>query len=81
MPQGARLGSATVIVGGRPVATVPLVLAQAVPAVGSLTLAARFITQAADVGADRRPRFRGRASVREATPQTRASVEGGLEAA
>ena len=45
MPQGARLGSATVVVGGRPVATVPLVLAQGVPAVGSLTLATRFITK------------------------------------
>lgn len=45
MPQGARLGSATVLVGGRPVATVALVLAQGVPAVDSLTLAARFITK------------------------------------
>ena len=45
MPQGARLGSATVLVDGRPLATVPLVLAQAVPAVSSLTLAARFITK------------------------------------
>jgi serine-type D-Ala-D-Ala carboxypeptidase (penicillin-binding protein 5/6) len=45
MPQGARLGSATVQVDGRPLATVPLVLAQAVPAVSSLTLAARFITK------------------------------------
>jgi serine-type D-Ala-D-Ala carboxypeptidase (penicillin-binding protein 5/6) len=45
MPQGARLGSATVLVGGRPLATVPLVLAQALPAVSSLTLAARFITK------------------------------------
>lgn len=45
MPQGAKLGSATVLVGGRAVATVPLVLAHAVPAVNSLTLAARFITK------------------------------------
>jgi serine-type D-Ala-D-Ala carboxypeptidase (penicillin-binding protein 5/6) len=45
MPQGARLGSATVLVDGRQLATVPLVLAQAVPAVSSLTLAGRFITK------------------------------------
>jgi D-alanyl-D-alanine carboxypeptidase (penicillin-binding protein 5/6) len=45
MPQGARLGNAIVLVGGRPVAIVPLVLAHALPAVGSLTLAARFITR------------------------------------
>jgi serine-type D-Ala-D-Ala carboxypeptidase (penicillin-binding protein 5/6) len=45
MPQGARLGSATVLVDGRQLATLPLVLAQAVPAVSSLTLAARFITK------------------------------------
>jgi serine-type D-Ala-D-Ala carboxypeptidase (penicillin-binding protein 5/6) len=81
MPQGARLGSATVFVDGRPVATVPLVLAQAVPAVGSLTLAARFITKplmlvviaglgfAAALAFARRRRRRARAS------------KGGLEAA
>ncbi len=45
MPEGARLGSATVLVGGRTVAHVPLVLARALPAVSSLTLAGRFITK------------------------------------
>ncbi|MGH2869735.1 MAG: D-alanyl-D-alanine carboxypeptidase family protein [Solirubrobacteraceae bacterium] len=41
----ARLGTAVVLVGGRPVARIPLVLARALPAVSSLTIAARFITR------------------------------------
>ena len=45
MARGAVVGSAAVLVGGRPVARVPLVLAQAVPAVSSLTVAARFVTR------------------------------------
>ena len=40
-----RIGTATVLVGGRPVARIPLLLAQAVPAVSSLTIATRFITR------------------------------------
>ncbi len=45
MPQDARLGTAVVLVGGRPVARVPLLLAHALPAVSTLTIAARFITR------------------------------------
>jgi D-alanyl-D-alanine carboxypeptidase (penicillin-binding protein 5/6) len=45
MPQDARLGTATVLVAGRPVARVPLVLAHALAAVSSLTIARRFITR------------------------------------
>jgi D-alanyl-D-alanine carboxypeptidase (penicillin-binding protein 5/6) len=41
----ARLGTAVVLVGGRPVARIPLLLARALPAVSSLTIAARFITR------------------------------------
>jgi serine-type D-Ala-D-Ala carboxypeptidase (penicillin-binding protein 5/6) len=41
----ARLGTAVVLVGGRPVARIPLVLAQALPAVSSFTIAAQFMTR------------------------------------
>ncbi|MGI9184634.1 MAG: D-alanyl-D-alanine carboxypeptidase family protein [Solirubrobacteraceae bacterium] len=41
----ARLGTAVVLVGGRPVARIPLLLARALPAVSSLTIAARFMTR------------------------------------
>ncbi|MGB9186296.1 MAG: D-alanyl-D-alanine carboxypeptidase family protein [Solirubrobacteraceae bacterium] len=45
VPRHARLGTAVVLVGGRPVARIPLLLARALPAVSSLTIAARFITR------------------------------------
>jgi D-alanyl-D-alanine carboxypeptidase (penicillin-binding protein 5/6) len=41
----AAVGTAVVLEGGRPVARIPLQLVQAVPAVSSLTHAARFITR------------------------------------
>lgn len=41
----ASLGSATVLVNGRPVDQIPLLLARAVPAVSALTLAGRFLTR------------------------------------
>jgi len=41
----ASLGSATVLVDGRPVDQIPLLLARAVPAVSGLTLAGRFLTR------------------------------------
>ena len=40
-----RLGTAVVLVNGRAVARIPLLLAGALPAVSSLTIAARFITR------------------------------------
>jgi D-alanyl-D-alanine carboxypeptidase (penicillin-binding protein 5/6) len=42
----AVVGTATVLLDGRPVARIPLLLAQALPAVSTLTLASRFITRA-----------------------------------
>ena len=45
-----RLGTAVVLVDGRPVARIPLVLAQALPAVSSLTIAAQFMTRPRDAG-------------------------------
>jgi len=42
--QRVPLGSAAVLVNGRPVAQIPLLLARAVPAVSALTLAGRFLT-------------------------------------
>jgi serine-type D-Ala-D-Ala carboxypeptidase (penicillin-binding protein 5/6) len=41
----AVIGSALVVIGGQVVARIPLLLAQRLPAVSSLTLAARFITR------------------------------------
>ncbi|MGI8506003.1 MAG: D-alanyl-D-alanine carboxypeptidase family protein [Solirubrobacteraceae bacterium] len=38
------LGTAIVLADGRPIALIPLLLARALPAVGTLTIAARFIT-------------------------------------
>jgi len=43
LPRNAVLGSATLLVGGRPVARVPLVLAKALPVVSPLSIAAGFI--------------------------------------
>ena len=43
--QRAEVGTAVVLADGRPVARVPLLLAQALPAVSGLTIAARFITK------------------------------------
>lgn len=45
LPRQAVVGSATVLADGRAVGSVPLVLAQALPAVSPLTLAARFVTR------------------------------------
>lgn len=39
------LGTAVVMANGRPIARIPLVLAKALPAVSTLTIAARFITK------------------------------------
>jgi D-alanyl-D-alanine carboxypeptidase (penicillin-binding protein 5/6) len=41
----ARLGTAVVVADGRPVARIPLLLAQSLPAVSSLTIAAHFIAR------------------------------------
>ena len=43
LPRNAVLGSATLLVGGRPEARIPLVLAKALPAVSPLSIAAGFI--------------------------------------
>ncbi len=43
LPRNAVLGSATLLVGGRPVVRVPLVLAKALPTVSPLSIAAGFI--------------------------------------
>jgi hypothetical protein len=45
LPSHAMLGTAQLVVGGRTVASVPLLLSASLPAVSSLTIAARFITQ------------------------------------
>ncbi len=45
LPSDARLGTAVVLANGRPIARIPLLLARAVPAVSSITIAARFITK------------------------------------
>ncbi len=45
LARGARLGTAVVLVDGRPVAHVPLRLASALPAISPLTSAAHFITR------------------------------------
>jgi len=45
LPRHATLGTAVVLVNGRPVARIPLLLARALPAVSSLTIAARFVTK------------------------------------
>jgi serine-type D-Ala-D-Ala carboxypeptidase (penicillin-binding protein 5/6) len=45
LPRGAVSGTALVLADGRPIARIPLVLAQALPAVSGLTVAARFITK------------------------------------
>ena len=43
--RGAALGAATVLVGGRPVARIPLVLSAAVPAVPPLVAAGHFLAR------------------------------------
>jgi D-alanyl-D-alanine carboxypeptidase (penicillin-binding protein 5/6) len=43
LARGARIGSVTVLAGGRPIARIPLLLARAVPAVGSLARAGEFL--------------------------------------
>ena len=45
LPRDARLGTAVVLAGRRPIARIPLVLSAALPAVSSLTIAAQFITR------------------------------------
>ncbi len=45
LAKGAVVGRATVLADGRPIGSVPLLLAQALPAVSPLTLAARFVTR------------------------------------
>jgi D-alanyl-D-alanine carboxypeptidase (penicillin-binding protein 5/6) len=45
LPGQSVVGTAVVLVGGRPAARVPLVLGRALPAVSGLTIAARFITK------------------------------------
>jgi hypothetical protein len=45
LPRHKRLGSAVVLVNGRPVARIPLLLTAALPAISPLTNAAHFITQ------------------------------------
>lgn len=41
----ASVGTATVLVAGRPIARIPLLVSRAVPAVSALTLAGRFVTR------------------------------------
>jgi D-alanyl-D-alanine carboxypeptidase (penicillin-binding protein 5/6) len=45
LPGQSVVGTAVVLVGGRPAARIPLVLGRALPAVSGLTIAARFITK------------------------------------
>jgi D-alanyl-D-alanine carboxypeptidase (penicillin-binding protein 5/6) len=45
LPRRAVVGRVVVLAGGRPVGAVPLVLAHALPAVSSLTVAAAFLTR------------------------------------
>jgi D-alanyl-D-alanine carboxypeptidase (penicillin-binding protein 5/6) len=45
LPGQSVVGTAVVLVGGRPVARIPLVLGRALPAVSGLTIAARFVTK------------------------------------
>ncbi len=45
MPRDQVVGRATVLADGKPTGSVPLLLAQALPAVSPLTLAARFVTR------------------------------------
>jgi len=42
---GAPVGSVVVLAGGKPISTIPLVLAHAVPAVSPLTVAAHYLTR------------------------------------
>jgi D-alanyl-D-alanine carboxypeptidase (penicillin-binding protein 5/6) len=45
LPAQAALGTVVVLAAGRPIARIPLVLTHALPKVGGLTVAARFITR------------------------------------
>jgi D-alanyl-D-alanine carboxypeptidase (penicillin-binding protein 5/6) len=45
LPRHARVGSLLLLAGGRPLATVPLLLARRLPAVSPLTVAARFLAR------------------------------------
>jgi D-alanyl-D-alanine carboxypeptidase (penicillin-binding protein 5/6) len=46
LARGARIGSVTVLAGGRPIARIDLLLEQALPAVSSLTVAGQFLLRA-----------------------------------